>query len=109
MANPIQGLNGLPIRPPTPPTPPGGIGKPGGIGTDAAGGSFTDYLKNSIEEVNRLQLDADTAINQLATGETENITEVMNAVQKADLAFNLFNQIRNKLVSAYQEMKNMRI
>jgi flagellar hook-basal body complex protein FliE len=108
MADPLEGLGNLPIGPsPLRPAGPGGVGKPGG--TDAAGKSFTDYLKDSIDEVNRLQTEADSAINKLATGETQNLTEVMNAVQKADLAFQLFNQIRGKLIAAYTELKNMRM
>ena len=109
MANPLDPIGNLPIRPPATPALPGMPGAPDPVGADATDKSFTDYLRDSIEEVNRLQQDADTAINNLTTGQTQNLSEVMNAVQKADLAFQLFNQIRNKLISAYQEIKNMRI
>lgn len=90
------------------------LDRPDGIGagegaSSAAKGKFQDVLKSSIEEVNRLQADADKAINALSTGKTDNVAEVMTAVQKADLAFKTLLQIRNKLLSAYDEVRQMRI
>jgi flagellar hook-basal body complex protein FliE len=82
-------------------------------GTGAAGGvgnkKFGDVLKDSIAEVNRLQADADQAINALSVGKTDNVAEVMTAVQKADLAFKTLLQIRNKLLDAYNEVRQMRL
>ena len=46
---------------------------------------------------------------QLATGGDVNAAEVLTAVQKADLSFRMMMQIRNKLVQAYQEIKEIRI
>ena len=71
--------------------------------------SFRDILKDTIQQVNVRQQDADKAIEALATGRTENMAEVMTAVEKADLAFRTLMQFRNKLLSAYQEVNNMRI
>ncbi len=71
--------------------------------------SFKDLLINSMKRVNDMQQEADQAITRLATGETDNVAEVMTAVEKADLAFQLLMQIRNKLVDAYQEIRQMRI
>ena len=42
------------------------------------------------------------------TGKTDNVTEVLSAVQKADLAFKMLMQIRNKLIDAYDEFRQMR-
>ncbi len=87
-----------------------GLGKMGQAGTESpAGGKFSDVLKSSIAEVNRLQADADQAINALSTGKTDNVAEVMTAVQKADLAFKTLLQIRNKLLDAYNEVRQMRM
>lgn len=72
-------------------------------------GRFGDMLKKSIDEVNRLQIDAEQAVNALGTGKTDNVAEVMTAVQKADLAFKTLLQIRNKLLDAYNEVRQMRI
>jgi len=73
------------------------------------GQSFREILENSIQEVNRLQAEADSAVNRLATGQTDNISEVFTAVQKAEFAFDLLMQIRNKLESAYDEIRQMRL
>jgi flagellar hook-basal body complex protein FliE len=75
----------------------------------AEGTSFKDMLVKSLEEVNKLQEDANVAYARLAAGKTENVTEVLNAVQKASVAFEMLMQIRNKLVDAYDEIKQMRI
>lgn len=72
-------------------------------------GRFGDVLKKSLAEVNQLQLDAEKAVNALSTGKTDNVAEVMTAVQKADLAFKTMLQIRNKLLDAYNEVRQMRI
>lgn len=79
--------------------------------TEAAGGgsSFKDVLLSSIEEVNSMQQAADRAVEQLATGGDASPAEVLTAVQKADIAFRLMMQIRNKIVQAYQEIQNIRV
>ena len=78
---------------------------------DAAEGtaSFKDFLLNSIREVNSMQQAADRAVEALAAGEQINPAEVLTAVQKADIAFRLMMQIRNKMVQAYQEVQNVRV
>ena len=83
--------------------------KPMGPGKTQQGQSFKEMLVSNLEEVNRLQKDADVAFERLVTGKTQNVTEVLSAVQKADLAFKTLMQIRNKLVAAWDEIRNMRI
>jgi flagellar hook-basal body complex protein FliE len=73
------------------------------------GPAFKDVLLNSIREVNDAQHEADRAVEALFTGEAVNPAEVLTAVQKADLAFRMMMQIRNKLVAAYDEVKNIRV
>jgi len=75
----------------------------------AGGASFKDILIKSISDVNDLQLDAEKAINDLAVGKTENISEVMAAVEKADLAFKNLMAVRNKIIDAYREIQQLRI
>ena len=75
----------------------------------ADGTSFKDYLLKSIEEVNDMQQSADQAVEGLATGENTSPIEVLSAVQKADLAFMMLLQIRNKIVQAYQDIQNVRV
>ena len=78
-------------------------------GEQTEGKSFKNVLIDSINDVNALQQDADRAVEGLFTGEDVNPAEVLTAVQKADLAFRMMMQIRNKLVAAYDEVKNIRI
>lgn len=73
------------------------------------GGAFKNMLVESIQEVNGLQKDADHLVERMAAGEDVNTTEVLTAVQKADIAFRMMMQMRNKLVEAYQEVQNIRV
>jgi flagellar hook-basal body complex protein FliE len=56
-----------------------------------------------------MQQQADHAVQQLMTGADVDPAVVLTAVQKADISFRLMMQIRNKLVQAYQEVKDIRI
>ncbi len=71
--------------------------------------SFSDMLKAGIDEVNRLQQDASQAVQDLATGRTEDMSGVMTAVEKSDVAFQMLLAIRAKLMDAYEEIKNMQV
>jgi flagellar hook-basal body complex protein FliE len=89
--------------------PAGGTSQGGGVQKTAEGKDFKDLLMESIDEVNRLQSEADQARMNLVTGKTENVAEVFTAVKKAELAFQTLMQIRNKLLDAYDEIKQMRV
>ena len=78
-------------------------------GEQVEGKSFKSVLIDSINDVNALQQDADHAVEGLFTGEDVNPAEVLTAVQKADLAFRMMMQVRNKLVQAYEEVQAIRI
>ena len=73
------------------------------------GEDFKSMLMRSIEEVNRLQNEAEHARINLATGQTDKVSEVITAVKKAELAFQTLMQIRNQLMDAYEEIKQMRV
>ena len=73
------------------------------------GASFADVLKDSIGEVSRLQQDASQAVENLATGKTEDVTGVMTAMEKSDLAFKTLLAIRAKLMDAYEEIKSISV
>lgn len=98
--NSIQTAN---INPPALPSVSGTAGRPG----DA--GSFKDFLLKSIDEVNSAQQQADQAVESLMTGGDVDPAAVLTAVQKADLAFRMMMQMRNKVMSVYQEVKDIRI
>ena len=82
---------------------------PGPAGASEETSSFKDVLLNSIREVNSMQQAADQAVEKLVTGEDVNPAEVLTAVQKADIAFRMMMQIRNKIVQAYQEVQDIRV
>jgi flagellar hook-basal body complex protein FliE len=71
--------------------------------------SFTDTLKSSIRDVNRLQVETDTAIRELVAGNENNVHEVMVAMEKASISLELMVQVRNKIIAAYDEIKRMQI
>jgi flagellar hook-basal body complex protein FliE len=69
--------------------------------------SFGKMLARSLNEVNQLKLDADEAINDLAVGKQKDIHQTMIALEKADVAFQLLMQIRNKIITAYETVMRM--
>ncbi len=89
----------------------GGLGGParGPQAVQPPGESFKDVLLSNINDVNKLQQEAATAIEDLATGERQDIEGVMLATQKADAAFRALVAVRNKVQQAYDEIKQMRV
>lgn len=83
--------------------------KPPAGPAEGQGPNFKDVLMSNINQVNRLQQDAEMAIEDLAAGRRDDVAGVMIAKQKADLAFQMVQQVRNKLVDAYEEIKQMRV
>ena len=63
------------------------------------GKDFRTILLESLEEVNRLQKEADQGVQRLVTGESDNVVEVLAAVNKAGVAFDLLMEVRNKLTT----------
>lgn len=70
---------------------------------------FADYLKDSLSETNKLQLDAERENELLAAGKINDISEVVVAGAKADLALQFTLQLRNRAISAYQELMRMQV
>lgn len=68
---------------------------------------FKGMLANQIEQTNALQHLADLETEKFMTGESENIHDVLIAMEEASLALDLTVQVRNKMVDWYQEFKNM--
>ncbi|MDR2636970.1 MAG: flagellar hook-basal body complex protein FliE, partial [Zoogloeaceae bacterium] len=76
----------------------------------ATGTDFAQVLKNSIDQVNNAQKPATQRAENLAAGNTEqNLHEVMAALQTASISFQEMVQVRNRLVSAYQDVMNMQV
>jgi flagellar hook-basal body complex protein FliE len=74
---------------------------------DAGESSFGDVLSNAVSGVQQLHANAQQQVTQLAEGDRQDIHSVMIAVEKADVAFQLMMQVRNKIVNAYQEVSKM--
>lgn len=70
---------------------------------------FRQMLQEQIEKVNQLQQDANVAMEDMATGRRDDLESVITATQKADLAFRMLLQVRNKVMDAYEEVKQIRI
>lgn len=85
-----------------------GLGKGGANRPVEGGGDFKQSLLEQIEQVNRLQQDAEGAKIGVATGEAS-LEQVITATETADTAFRMLLAVRNKLVDAYDEVKNIRV
>lgn len=86
-----------------------GITSPAGAGKAPGAGSFQNVLRDAINETNALQKSADVKVQELATGKTTNIPEVMMQVEKADIALRLMTQVRNKIIDAYHDIMKMQV
>lgn len=70
---------------------------------------FKEMLYDAIDNVSDLQKNADELMTKLATGEAEDLHQVMIAVEEVNLALQLTLQIRNKMLEAYQEIMRMQV
>ncbi|MFO7908073.1 MAG: flagellar hook-basal body complex protein FliE [Pirellulaceae bacterium] len=103
--DPVQGIQASKVSlPPMPPTSPELTEV-----TKNGEASFKNLLVEGINQVNSMQQQADQAVEQLVTGEEVDPATVLTSIQKADMSFRMMMQIRNKLMQAYEEIKNMRI
>jgi flagellar hook-basal body complex protein FliE len=73
----------------------------------ASGGGFADTLHSAIEEMGELGAQAETKVAGVLAGNGADVHSALIAVEKADLSFQLMMQVRNKIVSAYQEISRM--
>lgn len=73
----------------------------------AAVNSFTDTLNQSLATVNDMQAQKSTMIQAFASGENQNVHELMITMQKAGLAVNLTSAVRNKVLEAYRELSKL--
>jgi flagellar hook-basal body complex protein FliE len=97
MSSTIQGL------------PQGGFGVQPGTGASpqhvtSGESDFMGTLRNAMDQVNQLQSEADGKVTQLLTGNGQDVHSAMIAVEKANLAFQMMVQVRNKIVQAYQQV-----
>lgn len=89
------------------------IALPDAIGPAAAGstsgGAFQDVLTSAIQRVESLGNDASNSVQKFLSGEGEELHTAILASQRAELGFDMFLQVRNKVVGAYQEIMKMQM
>ncbi len=81
--------------------------EPENIGGSGGGEGFGAALKSALDQVEQLHTDAQQQVGGLLQGDRQDLHNVMIAVEKADVAFQLMMQVRNKIVSAYQEVSRL--
>jgi flagellar hook-basal body complex protein FliE len=72
-------------------------------------GSFKSVLSDAIGRVEQFQQNSQNAIGKYLSGEDEEVHKVALATQDAEMSFDLFLQVRNKVISAYQEVMKMQM
>ena len=98
----IRGIN------PIPPVPPiGGLDKSQAVPGATRG--FGDLFSEAIGRVDQYRAKAEASANSFMNGETEELHQVILAGQRAEIAFETFLQVRNKVVQAYQEIMRMQL
>jgi flagellar hook-basal body complex protein FliE len=99
---------GLPIRPIVPSIP--SIASPGIAAASAPGdGVFQKVFAQSLSTVEAQRTAAQHSVDRFLSGEGEELHQVAMATQRAELSLELFLQMRNKVVQAYQEIMRMQI
>ena len=71
--------------------------------------SFGEYLKNSLDDANKLQIESERQSTLLATGQADNIHDVTIAAAKAKISLDLVMAVRGKVVEAYKEVMRMQV
>jgi flagellar hook-basal body complex protein FliE len=79
------------------------------VGPGATFQSFSDLLGQAADAINGTQAAADTATNQLLTGQSTDIHSVMIDTEKAKVTFDLAVQVRNKLLDGYNELMHTQL
>jgi len=96
----MNGITGVPYSPPLP--------QPNAAVSPASSqGGFGSTLKDAMSQVEQMHSDAQQQASELLQGDRQDVHNVMIAVEKADVAFQLMMQVRNKIVNAYQEISRM--
>lgn len=85
----------------------GGVNRPA---ESANGVDFSGLLKSAVGQVNETQQKASKLATAFSAGATQaDLSEVMVALQKASISFQTMTQVRNKLVTAYQDIMSMQV
>lgn len=84
----------------------GNVDKTGSVNNET-GKNFDSLINEAISKVSQVQEDVEKAVDELATG--GDITNAVLAIEKADMTFQLMVEVRNKLLSTYEEIMRMQV
>jgi flagellar hook-basal body complex protein FliE len=68
------------------------------------GSDFFSILKESLNEVNNMQIKGDQAVTDIATGQVKDLHSAAIAIDKAEISMKVMLEVRNKALSAYKEI-----
>ena len=71
--------------------------------------TFGEALKDILGEVNKSQLEANSAAQEIAAGRSKDLHGAVLSMEKADLQFRMLAQVRNKVIEAYREIMRMQV
>lgn len=71
--------------------------------------SFSNIFGQLVQEVNRKQVDANSAVNGILSGQNVNLHQAVIAMEEASVSFQLMVEVRNKLLESYQELMRMQV
>ncbi len=80
-----------------------------GNATGAPQANFANQLQNAMQEVQGLQVQRDEMVDDMVTGKSTEVHDVMIAAKESQLAFELLMEIRNKLLESYQELMRLQV
>jgi flagellar hook-basal body complex protein FliE len=81
----------------------------GTAGAPAPGASFADMVARGVAEVDTKLKAGEAGLQRLATGDVENLQQVMIRLEESRLSFQLMMQVRNRLLEAYQDVMKMQV
>ncbi len=73
------------------------------------GESFSQLLKNSVNEINNTQIKAYDTMQAVATGKVENLQEAVQRIEEAELSLKLALEVKNKALNSYKEIMKMTV
>lgn len=83
------------------------VGQPGSAGVSKTSESPNNPFSQLLSQANADQHSSDQAIRELASGESDNVQQVVMQVVKAEMSFQLFMEVRNQLIESYNELMRM--
>ena len=78
-------------------------------GTQRSPGNFQQLLMDQLQSVNTQHEESDAQIQQLISGQTDQVHNVILALAKAELGFRFLMEVRNRLTESYQELMRMQV